>query len=187
MGGQALLERDVQQAELEQLIVRASDGSGASVLIQGEAGIGKTTLQEAAAVFARDRGFSVLTARGGELERHLGWGLLRDLFSPTLRDPTQRAELLADAAAVAGPLLGFRGSEPLSGGESLLPEALNGFYWLVSNLCERGPIFVAVDDCHWVDRPSLQFLCPARRYRSFSSPLSMRSTSRASRHERSTS
>lgn len=158
MGRQLLLEREALQVELTELVERARVGAGAAVLLQGEAGVGKTTLQQAAAAQARRRGFSVVTGRGGELERQLGWGLLRELFVPVLRDSAQRAALLSDAAAVAGPLLGFRGGELLSGGESLLPEALNGFYWLVSNLCERGPLFIAVDDCHWVDRPSLQFL-----------------------------
>lgn len=40
---------------------------------------------------------------------------------------------------------------------SLYP-LLNGLYWLLVNLAEQAPVLILVDDGHWVDLPSLQFL-----------------------------
>ena len=35
---------------------------------------------------------------------------------------------------------------------------LHGLYWMLSNLADRGPVVVAVDDAHWADEESLRFL-----------------------------
>jgi DNA-binding CsgD family transcriptional regulator len=35
---------------------------------------------------------------------------------------------------------------------------LHGLFWLVSNLAERDPLMLVVDDAHWADPPSLRFL-----------------------------
>ena len=36
--------------------------------------------------------------------------------------------------------------------------ALHGLYWLTANLADHGPLMMAVDDAHWADPSSLQFL-----------------------------
>src|SRR2546421_9122 len=35
---------------------------------------------------------------------------------------------------------------------------LHGLFWVTSNLAERGPLLLTVDDGHWGDEPSLRFL-----------------------------
>jgi DNA-binding NarL/FixJ family response regulator len=42
---------------------------------------------------------------------------------------------------------------------------LHGLFWLVSNLAEHAPLMLVVDDTHWADHPSLQFLTYLARRR----------------------
>ena len=66
-----LLERDEQLGQLEVALDAAPHG-GSVVVVSGVAGVGKTSLLQAAVTRARSRGLAVLSARGEELERDLG-------------------------------------------------------------------------------------------------------------------
>src|ERR1019366_9490041 len=60
---------------------------------------------------------------------------------------------------LAAPALGFELSE--RGGMRISDPAsatLHGLYWLTSNLSADRPLVVVVDDAHWADGASLQFL-----------------------------
>ena len=54
------------------------------------------------------------------------------------------------------------GGAPVDDDAEYLPDpsfaTLNALYWLISNLSERGPLLLAVDDAHWSDQASLRFL-----------------------------
>ena len=80
-----LLERSVELAALGELIQSARDGRGSVGLIEGDAGIGKTSLLEAAIELATSSGVRVLRARAGQLEREVGWNLVRQLFDAVIR------------------------------------------------------------------------------------------------------
>lgn len=41
----------------------------------------------------------------------------------------------------------------------------HGLYWLISNLAEEGPLMLVIDDAHWADAASLQFLLHLARRR----------------------
>lgn len=153
-----LLERHTQRDVLQALLQSAIAGVGSSVVIEGEPGIGKSVLQGTAERTARSAGFNVLSARGGELERYLSWGLVRELFAKGLRESADTDGTLSGAAAVTAPLLGLQRGGDAAPSVPVVPEALNGFYWLVSNLCERSPVLISADDCQWADPLSLQFL-----------------------------
>jgi DNA-binding CsgD family transcriptional regulator len=154
----ALLERETELAELEVALEDARGGVGRLVLIEGAAGIGKTRLLGEARRAAADSGMRVLTARGTELERDFPFALVRQLFESALKElePTERAELLAGAAAPAGRVIGLGEAGPDSLADSSFA-TLNALYWLTSNLAEGRPTLLAVDDAHWSDLPSLRF------------------------------
>src|SRR5439155_7432597 len=63
---QVILERDAELAALAAAVAAAEAGHGCLVLVEGPAGIGKTTLLRAA---CREPGARVLTARGLALDR----------------------------------------------------------------------------------------------------------------------
>lgn len=156
----ALLERESELARLAELVDNANRGRGRLVLVEGPAGIGKTRLLEAARDRAAQDGATALGARGGDLERELPFGIVRQLFEPALRraDPDERATLLQGPAALAEPMLSADDSAGRLAEGDRQGAVLHGLYWLTSNLADRAPLLLAVDDAHWADAPSLAFL-----------------------------
>src|ERR671919_2741361 len=75
-----LLERESELEVIGELLESGSAGHGSLGLIEGPAGIGKTSLVQAAGDRAAEAGALVMTARGDELEREFGFGVVRQLF-----------------------------------------------------------------------------------------------------------
>ena len=131
--------------------------SAPPVIVEGEAGIGKSALLGTAARIARDGDMTVLSARATPLEEGVAYGVVRQLLLPTLLETDDREHLLSGAAALAEPaLLGADALGPPA------PEAAfasrHGLIWLVAALAADGPLALVVDDAHWADGPSLRFL-----------------------------
>ena len=151
-----LLEREVELACLDGLLEQASRGMGRVVVVEGEAGIGKSELLVAVRTQAQARGFGVLRARGSEFEARIAFGVARQVFEPMLRTASaaQRRRLLSGVAGVGARALGVVAGEPPADRFA----ALHGLFWLCANRAERGPVLVVVDDVQWVDDPSLAWL-----------------------------
>lgn len=152
--GESLLEREHEVAALGQAIGAARSGSGSLVVFEAFPGLGKTALLRAAAAMCQGAGLRVLSARGSELEREFPFGVVRQFFARELAARGQA--LLSGAAARCAPLFDLEpGDSPPSLG---LAGLLHGLYWLTVNLCAEGPVALIVDDAHWGDSPSLEFL-----------------------------
>jgi predicted ATPase len=153
-----LLERAEELSAFDELLTSAARGTGCVGVVQGEPGIGKSSLLSAARSEAADREFTVLSARGTELEVDFPFGVVRQLFEPPLRlvGERSRAELLSGAATLSQSVF----EPPESGPSSTDPSfgALHGLFWLTSNLAERGGLLLVVDDAQWADRASLRYL-----------------------------
>ena len=67
-----------------QLADGAVSGSGGLALVEGPAGVGKSSLLREAVTVARRLGFDTANARASELEREFAFGLVRQLFEPKL-------------------------------------------------------------------------------------------------------
>ncbi len=154
-----LLEREGELRELGDALAAAQEGQGHVVLIQGSAGLGKTSLLRAAVDRAADAGFACLRARATELERDFAYGSVRQLLEPAVAKlpEAERDRLFDGAAALSKPLFA------LTGDPAALPSAdrafsmLHGLYWLVNNIADERPVALAVDDIHWSDAESLRF------------------------------
>jgi DNA-binding NarL/FixJ family response regulator len=151
-----LLDRDAELTELARRIAKARAGSGRVIVLEGPAGIGKSTLLAAAGRIARADGATVLCAACSPLEQHAAWGLARQLFEP-LRSRPEWDELTVGAAKLAERAVAPEAGEPAYAGDAM-HAAVRGLVWLASNLGERGPTLFVVDDVHWADAPSLRWL-----------------------------
>jgi DNA-binding CsgD family transcriptional regulator len=130
----------------------------AGLVLEGEPGIGKSTLWLAAVAAARERGFLVLVSRPAEAERafaHVGLG---DLFDRVLDDvigelspPRLRALEVA--------LLRDESTDDFAD-----PRALAvAVHDVLGLLRERKPVAVAIDDVQWLDASSASALAFALR------------------------
>jgi DNA-binding CsgD family transcriptional regulator len=151
-----LLDRDGELTELGTRLAEARAGSGRVIVVEGPAGIGKSTLLAAAVQMTRTDGVTVLLARCSPLEQHAAWGMARQLFEP-LRTTAEWDELTVGAAGLAERALAPDAGEPAPGGDAM-HAATRGLVWLASNLGERGPAVFVIDDIHWADAPSLRWL-----------------------------
>jgi DNA-binding CsgD family transcriptional regulator len=150
-----LIERDAERAVLGDALAAACEGRGSAVLLEGEAGIGKTSLLAAACAAARGSGPRLMRARGTPLEQGVAYGVARQLLIPALDDPERLLKGVASHARSA--LLVGDADEPAA------PEAAfavrEGLTWLVAAMAEDGgPLALIVDDLHWADTASARFL-----------------------------
>ena len=106
----------------------------------------------------------MLAARGTELERSFGFGIVHQLLDPVVRalGGDERERLISGAARLAEPLLAGQGDDtPLTEDPSY--GVLHGLYWLLANLADRRPVLVAIDDASGsIGRrgASFEFLAP---------------------------
>jgi DNA-binding CsgD family transcriptional regulator len=141
--------RDEERSALDAVLDRRAPGSGpAGIALEGEAGIGKSTLWREAVELARARGLRVLTARPVESERTLAHAGLGDLLDPALEDvlpalPAPRRRALEVALLLEDP--GSRPVDPLALGVAVRSA--------LEVLAAEG-LVVAVDDLQWLDSSS---------------------------------
>ena len=105
-GGDELLDRENDLVAIDEVLAAVGRAAGAVMLIEGPAGIGKTALLGRLRQRANQLGFSVQTARGGELERGFGFGIVHQLLETVLAKacPAERDRLLDGAARLAEPV-----------------------------------------------------------------------------------
>ncbi|MGV0849766.1 AAA family ATPase [Mycolicibacterium phlei] len=162
-----LANRPVEEGAVAEFLESAAREPSA-LLIEGEAGIGKTTLWLAA--LERARGFTVLSARTVTAESVRAYTTLADLLDGV------------DSAVFAG----------LPGAQRVAVEQIRrdtadvgptdqravaaGFLSVVEQLAEQNPVLLAIDDMQWVDPSSMHVL--AYTTRRLSGPLGVLGTVR---------
>ncbi len=149
--------RGDELAVLERFVERAS-ASAAGMVLDGEAGIGKSTLWEAAVRAARHRGWRVLLSRPARAEQGLTLGGLTDVLAGV--EPGAIAELPAPQRhALEVALLRVAPSGSLPDQRTLSVAVAS----LLRGLAARQPLLLAVDDAQWLDESSAAILAYAVR------------------------
>lgn len=154
-----LLERERELGALAELTTEAAAGRGRLVVVEAHAGLGKTRLLRAARDIAAAEDLHVLTARATELERSFPYSVVRQLFEPGLRTMAapQRDALLDGTSGAARSVLGMTtDGAPLGGGDTFT--VLQGLYGVTAALAEQQPTMLSIDDVHWSDEASLDYL-----------------------------
>jgi hypothetical protein len=161
--GRGLVGRDDELAYLEAIAARARRGGAAAtqadrvadvVVVDGEAGIGKTTLLRAWADRRSAAGDTVLLASCGPLDRSLPLDALLTALAAALRGlgPEPAAEVLGGDAPILAPLLGDQAAPrppPMLADSMLGPAVLYAaLVRSLGRLAERAPLTVLLDDAH---------------------------------------
>jgi len=144
-----LVGREAEIAQLETVLGNTPDHGG-TLLVSGSPGIGKTSLLEAAASRARDRGYRVLAVTGVESEADLPYAGLQQLLQPVLGSAgslpaPQKTALLTALGMRAGPA------------PEVFLVGLGALNLIVEGAGDK-PIAVVADDVQWLDGPTSSVL-----------------------------
>jgi len=145
----------------------ASEGSGRTATLAGESGIGKSRLAAETRATAIERGFYIVQGNCFEPDSTLPYAPLLDLLRVCMRgcSPAEIAERLgADAVDIARMMPEIASNVPgLPLPPPLEPEQekrriFQGLTQFFARLAERQPLLIVVEDVHWIDDTSLEFL-----------------------------
>ena len=151
----ALVNRRAECAHLDRLLDGARAGTSASLVVRGEAGIGKSALLDYVAQGAA--GCRVVRAAGAESEMELPFAALHQLCAPFIGDLERLPGPQNDALGTA---FGLRAGPPPD--RFLVGLAVLS---LLADVAEKEPLVCLVDDAQWLDRASAQVLgFVARRF-----------------------
>ncbi len=138
-----LVGRDREMATLDAFVGKAA-ADGATLLLTGEPGVGKTALLVAAAETAGAEETRIIQGAGVEYETDVSFAGLHQLVDPLSDDLRELPRPARVAIEVA---LGI-GSGPAPDRLTVLSAALELFRQAASS----APLLVVIDDMHWLDR-----------------------------------
>jgi DNA-binding CsgD family transcriptional regulator len=154
MGGTEPIGREAELGRIAEFVERAAEGSGA-LLIEGEAGAGKTTLWRAGLARA-SAGVEVLSCRPVQTEATLSFAGLSDLLGAVLDRVVDSLPSPQRRALDAALLLGDSGrTDHRALGAATLST--------IRDLATGSPLIIAIDDIQWLDRASARALAFALR------------------------
>jgi DNA-binding CsgD family transcriptional regulator len=152
-----IVGRDAELATIGETL--AGNPNGLQVLlIEGEPGIGKTTVWLAGIDQAKQLNFRILACRAAQAETRMSFAGLGDLLAHVESEafsalpPPQR---LAIDRALLREEPGPKPPPPRAIGTAVVA--------IMSGLAEHGPVLLAIDDVQWLDKPSVTSLAFALR------------------------
>ncbi len=152
MSAAQVVGRHAELASLTSFLDAVTPAPSAMIL-EGEPGIGKTTLWSHALAVASERPFTVLACRPDEAESSLSFSALTDLFGDVIDEPLTSLPTPQQRAVGVAML-----QEDV--GEALVDQrALSvAFLGITRVLAETAPIVIGIDDVQWLDPPSARVL-----------------------------
>ena len=158
-----LVGRAAELAAVTRAVDGAAGGEGRMLTIVGEAGIGKSALLAAAAERARAAGMLVLAGRAAEHERDVPFGAIVDALDDHVATlhPRRIEELAPELAAILPAVAAHADGDaavvvPTTAAERFrYHRALRA---LLEQLGRERPVALMLDDLHWADDASVEFV-----------------------------
>jgi DNA-binding CsgD family transcriptional regulator/tetratricopeptide (TPR) repeat protein len=149
LSADTLFGRETELAALTEFVA-GTRGAGRTIVLHGDAGIGKSALVAATAELAEQRGLRVLSTTGVEAEQHLPYAGLHQLLHPFLGDLPGLPSGQRDALGAA---MGHTDQE-------VTDVFLVGLATLnlLSEVAAGKPVLLIAEDAHWLDRASADVL-----------------------------
>jgi len=160
-----LVGRETELARLWLAAAQArTERRAAALVVEGDAGNGKSRLLEELTARLRLEGMTVVSARAVEADRADACGGVLALLRGGLLEAPGIAGAPARAlAALAGALPEWEERFPgVSGGDETIP-LVRAMLEVVRAAAEERPVVLAMDDAHWLDRESVLALGAALR------------------------
>ena len=142
-----LVGRNSELAMLAGLVKGLAARRGGSVLVEGEPGIGKTALVQAALASVSKGGFQVFWGAGDELGQALP--LLPFLDALRVREPSGDPRRITIVRLLRGEIATLHAAD----GAAVLAEQLQA---LIAEQCTREPAVLVIDDLQWADPASIR-------------------------------
>ena len=146
---EALVGREVELALASAATRELFEGRASVLVIEGEAGIGKTRLVQRIVDDARSRGAAVFSGQAHPFERTRPFGLVSAALGLSRRSPDPRR------AAIAALLAGEDAAAHLAAAGDIQYRVVEEIVDLVELSCAQGPALLVAEDLHWADSASL--------------------------------
>ncbi len=148
--------RDAELGVIADVLDEVTRGRSAVLLVEGEAGIGKSRLLGAALDRARELDLRVVWARGEELERTRPFGVVAEALG--CRESSADPELAAVGRLLSSQVSSDGGPVTVTSDPGLQFRVVDALVDLVEALAIRGPVVIGIDDLQWADPSSLMTL-----------------------------
>ncbi|HEU5469140.1 MAG TPA: AAA family ATPase [Actinophytocola sp.] len=137
-----IVGRESELDQLRTLLAASSAGPLRGVIVEGEAGVGKSVLLRQIQAHARASGFRVLVGTAAELERNLAFGVIFEMARGQLREESHSAvfEELLKLGSAGGP-------QAADGGFAVTEELVAA----LEACAAEAPVLLCLDDLHWAD------------------------------------
>jgi DNA-binding CsgD family transcriptional regulator len=141
--GASAVNRPIEMQAVTTFLTKASAGP-TGLLVEGEVGIGKTTLWLESIDRAREQGFQVLSARPAAMDSGLAYGSAADLLTGV--SSKAWADLPAPQRRALDRVLLREDRDPAD-----RRTLAAGLLSLINALTDESPLLLAIDDLQWLD------------------------------------
>jgi DNA-binding CsgD family transcriptional regulator len=147
--GEGLVGREAELTVAAAAVRQLSEGRASVLVIEGEAGIGKTRLVQSIIDDARSRDVAVFSGQAHPFERTRPFGIVAAALDLSRRSPDPRR------AEIGALLVGQGAGAPARAAGDIQYRIVEEIVDLVETSCAERPVLLVAEDIHWADSASL--------------------------------
>lgn len=147
-----LVGRDAELTSAVEQVQAVARGAASTLLVQGEAGIGKSRLLQSVAALADQAGMSVLRGAAHPFDGARPFGAVAQALDLSIRSTDARRAAVGRVLTGGGEDARARGAAPIADARyRVVDEILD----ILETECARAPTAIVVEDLHWADESTL--------------------------------